>query len=316
VRPFSRGIKALDSTHEGVLGTRLSLSVRGTKASELRQVERQLLSEIDRLEAIFSVYRADSELSRWKTEPGIAAAPVSVELRALLTLGLNWHERSDGIFNPCVGALSDRWRHASETQVLPTSVETQSLAEGVAEMPYRFDDGQLQRTGNCSWLNFNALAKGLLIDLATASSLHDVSPSSVVVNVGGDLVHRGAGSAAVRVEDPFRPYDNAAPLDIVFVSNAGVATSGSSKRGVRIGDTWFSHIIDPRTGWPVDRVMSATVVASDAATADAIATVVSVLQPSEGIAFVESLDMDIACTVVGCDRSVLTNARWNALRRA
>jgi FAD:protein FMN transferase len=308
-----RRIQLLESVHEGVLGTQLSLQVRDPKASTLRRVERRLLEEIDRLESVFSVYRPDSELSRWKVATG--SVVVSAELAQLLRVGLEWHERSAGVFNPSVGQLSALWQDGARRDALPEADEIAALAESMIAAPYANGDGQWIKVGDCTSLNFNALAKGMLIDLATQSVVAEFSPLSIVVNVGGDLVHRGAGAMAVRVEDPHRPFDNAPPLDSVFVANAGVATSGLTKRGVRIGGRWFSHVIDPRTGWPVDSISSATVVADDAATADAIATVLSVLTPPEGVEFADGCGADVACLIVGADRCVATNAAWDRRRQ-
>ena len=97
----------------------------------------------------------------------------------------------------------------------------------------------------------------------------------------------------------------------------GLATSGSARRGWRIAGRWYSHVIDPRSGRPVDHVASASVVAPDAATADAVATVLSVLAPAEGVAFVEGLDdvPDVAALVVGADGSTWRSAGWAALER-
>jgi thiamine biosynthesis lipoprotein len=76
---------------------------------------------------------------------------------------------------------------------------------------------------------------------------------------------------------------------ILGLPACAVATSGDYRRGLRIGGRWFSHIIDPRTGTPVPNVSSATVVAGEAATADALATAISVLGAQDGVALVDSL---------------------------
>jgi FAD:protein FMN transferase len=314
VRLRRRGVDLLESVHEGVLGTQLSLKVRDANVAKLRAARTMVLGEIDRLESIFSVYRPESELSRWKRAP--LDTPMSDELSLLLRRGHDWFVRSRGVFNPSVGVLSERWQQAGREQRVPEAAELSAMAVTMAELPYSHsaDEGWVL-TSACAPLNFNALAKGLLIDLVCGAVVDRLAPMSIVINIGGDLVHAGDGAAAVAIEDPHRAYDNAVPLDRVVVGNVGVATSGLAKRGVRLGDDWFSHVIDPRTGWPVDAVSSATVVAPTAATADAIATVLSVLAPAEGVQFATTCGDDVACLVVGADRSVTTNHRWTLLRR-
>lgn len=263
------------------------------------------LDELERLEGIFSVYRPDSELCRWR-ERGRAPSP---ELTQLLELAAHWFARTGGVFNPSVGRLSERWARAEAEQREPAAGELAQLASSIGSLPYSVRDGTVEQRGDCRSLNFNALAKGFAVDLACAHTWHTCGPGQLVINVGGDLVHRGDGAAEVGVEDPHRPYDNAAPLTTVTISNQAMATSGRARRGWSIGHQWFSHVLDPRTGRPVAHVASASVIAPDAATADAVATMLSVVAPAEGIAFADGLD-DVAGFVVDDAGRRWASERW------
>jgi hypothetical protein len=117
----------------------------------------------------------------------------------------------------------------------------------------------------------------------------------------------------VAIADPFHAEENAAPLTVIFVRNQAVATSGNYRRGFQIGDQWYSHIIDPRTGQPVDHVVSATVVAPSSTDADALATICNVLPTAESLAFVES--QDAACLLVTRDGQQLKSAGWEAFEQ-
>jgi thiamine biosynthesis lipoprotein len=72
-----------------------------------------------------------------------------------------------------------------------------------------------------------------------------------------------------------------------------------------------SHIVDPRTGQPTERIASASVFAPDCATADALSTAFSVLTPRESVALADSLP-DVGCLLVERDGTITTNATWNA----
>ena len=301
--------------HEPVLGTVLSVHVRARRRGDGERAERVLLAEIARLDALFSVFRADSELSRWRASAG--DGPVSGELAALLRLGLHWQERSGGVFNPAVGEATALWQHAATDGKVPGDDALAAVAAGLQAPRYAFDgdDHRPVMLGDCTALNFNALAKGLIVERACQHVAAEVEVDELLVNIGGDLRHVGGAGVVVAIEDPARPYDNAEPLARVRVTSAGLATSGSARRGVHIGDRWFSHVIDPRTARPVERVMSASVIAGDTGTADAVATVLGVLDPAEGLSFVQS-NIDHpgpwACCVVD-DRSVVhTNPAWDA----
>jgi FAD:protein FMN transferase len=94
-----------------------------------------------------------------------------------------------------------------------------------------------------------------------------------------------------------------------------MATSGLAKRGFRISGTWYSHVIDPRTGWPVDHVSSASVVARNASTADALATVLSVLSPDEGLTWLDEHQPNTPACVVPPTGEIRTNAAWTQISR-
>ena len=112
---------------------------------------------------------------------------------------------------------------------------------------------------------------------AADAALAAAGVTAVVLNIGGDLVIRGAWTEPVNIADPVDDSENSAPIARLLVRNRAVATSGNYRRGVQIGGRFYSHIVDPRTGQPVDHVISSTVIAADPATAGALATAFSVL---------------------------------------
>jgi hypothetical protein len=91
----------------------------------------------------------------------------------------------------------------------------------------------------------------------------------------------------VAVADPRNPADNFRPLLRVAVSGRAVSTSAGYARGYRFGKSFYSHILDPRTGFPATNAASATVIAPDSGTANALATTLCVLRPEEGLALVK-----------------------------
>src|SRR5260221_659027 len=126
-----------------------------------------------------------------------------------------------------------------------------------------------------------SFTKSYIIDRAVSAGLATGSARAVVVNIGGDLVARGAWAETIGVTDPLDNADNAAPLTRLAVRNRAVATSGSYRRGFDIGGHHYSHIVDPRTGRPTAQIVSATVVADRAADAGALATAFCVLAPDD-----------------------------------
>ena len=86
--------------------------------------------------------------------------------------------------------------------------------------------------------------------------------SGLLLNVGGDLRVRGRCAArTIGIAAPWADSESSEPLVYIEVKDRSVATSGKSQRGFQIDGKWYSHVFDPRSGLPVERVLSATVVA-------------------------------------------------------
>ncbi len=280
---FQRTPQTFTHRVEPVLGTRLDVSVRAPNHRASERVLAAVVHEIDRLERVFSIFDSNSELSRWKHD-GPDSAEISDELATLLRLGLLWRERSAGVLDAGAGLLVQRWRRAEADGEEPTAAELADLVSQLAVPPYSLDGRIVSKHADCRHLDFNALAKGHIVDLAAAAAWSQLQPHSLVVNIGGDLAHRGAGDVRVHIENPQRRA-SATPVGSVTISNCGAATSGTSWRGFTVAGQRLGHVIDPRAGRPTTGVLSATIVAETTASADAIATAVTVLGAMDGLAF-------------------------------
>lgn len=275
--------------HTHLLGTVVEIRVLTDDDVLAGAVDERVVAEMTRLQSVFSAFDDRSELCRWRR--GDELVP-SAELGDLLSIALEWQRRSDGAFNTAAGVLVAAWRQAAVEDRPPDPDRLAELVESIRAPRFEVVDGVPVALGDCSMVELNAIAKGYIVDRALAAARSVAPTLDVTVNAGGDLAHRGAvGSDGLRVgiEDPLRPYDNEPPLTSVRIRDEGLATSGRSRRGVRIGGRWYGHVIDPATGAPVDQIASITVVAADAVTADVLATVAGVRPPSEAAATVEAL---------------------------
>src|SRR5438093_3738833 len=128
--------------------------------------------------------------------------------------------------------------------------------------------------------NVDALGKAYIIDHA-AKTAKKAWPSidALLLNIGGDIVVWGR-SCRIAIADPAFWYDNAGPVATIDLQNAAVATSGTYARG--------AHLRDARSGQPTGTAVAATVVASDAVTANALATTLCLTKANYGLQLVES----------------------------
>jgi thiamine biosynthesis lipoprotein ApbE len=289
----------------------VQLVLTGTDAdAEGRSYISAAIDEMVRLQNVFSSVDPSSEFSRWARND---ITEISAELSQVLSESANWQHSSGGRFNPAVAELTEFWNNAQRVGTMPDAASAQRVADAIASPRWQTGPhGAVEQLGDCSRCTLNAFAKGWIVDRAVEHLTKHHTVRTVTVNAGGDLRRSGADPLIVGIENPFRPFDNEPPIAAISVSNAAVATSGSARKGFRIGGKNFGHVVDPRCGWPVEGIISLSVVADTAATADAIATVLGVQSPHEAIA--EANEMGIAVFLVTEHGEQLRSEAWHRIQ--
>ncbi|MCA9169808.1 MAG: DUF2271 domain-containing protein [Planctomycetales bacterium] len=295
---------------EHVLGTSGELQVHAPDNEIAEQVERRVIDEIERLAAIYSQYDSASELRQWLASTG-QPSMVSPELRDLLRQSERWIAASRGAFHPAVAELTAVWRAAADRQELPTERQLEHAVSLCRTVSWQWSsDGRVSRLSDVN-LDFNALAKGVIIDRAVERVRGEFpAVSSLLLNIGGDLRVIGTHAKTVAIADPHADAENDAPLAYLQLVDRAMATSGNYRRGVQIGGQSYSHILNPQTGQPCDHLVSATVLAREAATADVLATVLSVMSIDDGLELVGSLP-DVDCLLVDSTGKQYASAKWH-----
>ncbi len=299
--------------HENVLGTSLQIHVESPSLGIDRRAEAAVLREIDRLSEILSTYSKASEVRAFLDGPK-RAREVSRELLEVLRACDHWKEASGGAFNPGAEVCARLWHESAGKDRVPSENDLAEAVRRMQEAPWTIDPATQTVTRRTDLpVSLNALAKGYIIDQASRAALASTpGVTGLLVDIGGDMRVSGEAAETIGIADPWSPYDNAEPLCSVRLRNGAIATSGNYERGFEIDGTHYSHIIDPRTGRPVDHVVSASVVAPRAVEADALATVLNVLEPAEGVALVNGLEKT-ECLIITQEGETFRSAGWERL---
>jgi thiamine biosynthesis lipoprotein len=262
---------------EGVLGTSSVLVVAAADRATARKADAAVHAEVARLAKVLSTWQQDSELARL-----VAAGRgvPSADLAEVLRLALDWRTQSGGAFEPGLAALGQCWNKAAQAGAEPSADELASAVAALRDAPFAFHGDEVVCRGP---VTLDAVAKGWIVDRAAAAVADVPGAQLVSFQIGGDM-RLGRAPRAIALADPRQPADNAPPLCTVLVGDAAVASSGGYKRGPTVAGARHSHILDPRTGRPADSVLGCSVLAPDAATADALATSLCVLGPVDGFA--------------------------------
>lgn len=276
---------------EGVLGTSFEMQIEADPDTAQAALD-AVLGEIAELDAQLSRWREDSVLSAFNrsSRPMSLPAPVAEVLEACE----QWRQRTGSAFSCRIGALAERWREAQTQGVMPVRSELRRLARAIDALALAPASGGRQSRPDLLRIDADGLAKGYVLDRALRVA-REAAPGAVGIriDIGGDAVYWGhptdGAHWTVGIADPRAPADNAElPMRLMLQSQA-IASSGHHSRPLQIGRRRFSHILDPRTGWPLVYAPSAIVVAPDALQADALATALTVMNLRDGLDLVNRL---------------------------
>lgn len=244
---------------------------------------------LEGLEAELSRFRPDSELSRLNADarPEVEVSPL---LGDLLTAADTARRRTNGMVDVGVGGLVSDWGY--DTTFASVVDQTQPPVAGPATEWHYEPDSRLLARGPGTKIDLGGIAKGWAADRAVESG------PATVVSVGGDL-----RSVDPETTVPVGDGLGGSVTEIVL-GFGGLATSSTLRRSWKVGNKRVSHIIDPRTGAPVDSpIVSATVVADSAVEAEVAAKAV-LLKGEQGLAWADGRSWIRAAMVVWTDGSV------------
>jgi thiamine biosynthesis lipoprotein len=242
-------------------------------------------SEARRIEEKFSRYRAGNIVHRINHAEGVSV-PVDEETALLLNYAATCYEMSGGMFDVTSGVLRRAWTLDGGTRV-PSSSVLRSILKHVGWEKVRWDGASFSMPAGME-IDLGGFGKEYAVDRAAALVSAEV-PRSILVNFGGDLVatapRREGRPWSVGIEDPDHAGDVA--LYKIEFDRGGIATSGDARRFVRWRGRRLGHILDPRTGWPVEGApRSVTVLADTCLEAGTLATLAQ-LQGNGAKAFLE-----------------------------
>lgn len=291
-----------------LMGTRASVNLwvgPGGDALAGRDAITDAINEMARIEEIASEWREDSDLSRLNRSNG---EPVEVppELFEILERAAKISAETNGLFDVSFYGVGQLWKFEPGSR--PPSPE--QIAERLPAVDWRAIelDGAAQTVRLAKpgmKIGLGAIAKGYAVDRASAL-LHARGFDNHIVEAGGDTQvsgQKGDKPWRVGVQDPQRPEGR---IGHIVATNESVVTSGNYARYFEWEGVHYTHILDPRTGWPIpaDRTpKSVSIVAPNATDADAYCTAVSVMEPAEGLAFVEAHPA-LEAVIIGPDDNV------------
>lgn len=246
------------------MGTSFGLVLYGRDSNRMRSAADQAFEEVRRLEAMLSNYRKESEWSEINREAADRPVVVSDELFRLLSNCLDYSRKSQGTFDITVGPLMKLWGfykgsgrlpHRAEIRVVMARVGYQNVILDPRNKTVRFAKKGVE-------IDPGGIGKGYAVDQMVAI-LKANGVDSALISAGGSSIYAmgappGEKGWTVKIRHP-RKHEEA--VQEVLLRNESMSTSGSYEKFFRAGRRVYSHIMDPRTGFPAQGTLSVSVIA-------------------------------------------------------
>ncbi|MGW3725050.1 FAD:protein FMN transferase [Streptomyces sp. NPDC000851] len=254
------------------IGTHWQIETDEPLSQDLR---RHILDRIERFDATYSRFRPDSLVTRIASASDGGRFEFPDDSLALFGLYDRLYAATDGAADPLVGRELELLGYdaAYTLRPAPDAVRAAEHARGRPAWAADIDrDGQCVVTQRALVVDVGAAGKGYLVDLVS-DQLREAGYTSFVVDGSGDLRHSGPRATRVGLEHPF---DRRQVIGVAEVRDQALCASGVSRRAWGDG---LHHVLDARTGVPVDQVVATWAVAQEAAVADGLATALFFTEP-------------------------------------
>jgi thiamine biosynthesis lipoprotein len=299
--------------------TRLSMAcvyaidAYGPDAGALPRILDEAFDEVDRIDRLMSHYKADSPLSRINRDAARMPVTVDPELFAFITDAMRYNRDSGGAFDITVGPLMKAWGFFGGEGRMPSDEELGAARHHVggthvhlnpSRSTIAFDEPGVE-------LDLGGIAKGYAVDRVVR--LFQQRPiAAALISAGGSTIY-GLGAPPgrdgwdVALQDPI---DRERTALTVRLNNRALSVAGSSEKYFEADGVRYSHIMDPRSGRPVQGILSVAVLADTGTAGDALDDAFFVLGPNNSQRYLNQLPQTEAWMFLPA-----SNGRWNVVHQ-
>jgi thiamine biosynthesis lipoprotein len=282
-----------------LMGSRFDINVSAKTSEEAGVYIDMAIEEISRIEKLISSWDKTSQTSTINNNSGIKPVKVDTELFDLIKRSVAISKLTDGAFDISYASMDKIWKFDGSMEEFPTEEEIKSSVSKVGFQNIIFDEEKhtvfLKLKG--MKIGFGGIGKGYAADKAKELLISNGAVAGII-NASGDMNTWGkqpnGEDWTVAITNPMNKDKEYALLPI---TNGAVVTSGDYEKFVIFNDKRYSHIIDPRTGYPASGIISVTVFAKQAELADALATSIFVMGIEVGLDRINQLP-NIECIII------------------
>lgn len=287
------------------MGTTYHIKIVADSDQIIPDIQKAIDGRLEAINRSMSTYREDSEISRFNDlRDDQREFEVSPDFLKVMTVSEKLYDLTGGAWDGTVNPLVNLWGfgHMKRKEGLPGATEIEAMKARVGFHRIEISPkGYLKKKNESVTVDLASIAKGYGVD-CIARVLRDHRIDSFLIEIGGEGYASGVKSNGEAWKIGINLPEKAAGLHDVYrimaLQNKAFATSGDYRNFFEIDGKLYSHVIDPKTGYPVSNgVVSATVIADDCTFADGLATALMVMGHENGIRLVDKLDR-VECMIV------------------
>jgi FAD:protein FMN transferase len=256
------------------MACRFEITLPSTEEAHIG-IAQDSLHEIDKLEDQLTIFRDSSEVSYINRNAALEEVEVKENLYRLLSLAESIYYQTDGTFDITAGPLAKCWGFTRRAGRIPERDELQEAQSvvGMKNLLLNAERKSVKYLRSGMEINLGSIGKGYALD-SIAETLRKEGVRTALLSAGGSsiLALGDSGNKDGWIVGVRHPYHKDRRLAVLHLRNCAMATSGTEEQFFELNGKRYGHIIDPRTGFPAEGVISVTVVAQSAAVADALAT--------------------------------------------
>lgn len=279
------------------MGTSYHITIAASDISEdrLDEIKMSVEETLKSVNKIMSHYDPQSEISIFNSSKEKIDFEISNDLSRIMSLALELNKKSDGFYDVTVRPLVSLWGFGSRgrRELLPDSLEVLAELKKVGSNKILLRNRIMKKLDPEASVDLSSIAKGYGVDLA-AKTLEKFNIFDYLVEIGGEVIAKGKNANGklwrIGIEVPKRErFPESEFQEIIELKNRAVATSGDYRNYFFYKDKYYSHMINPKTGYPVEHSLaSVTIIADNCALADGLATAVLVAGVNDGLKILEN----------------------------
>lgn len=283
----------------------IKLSHRPLLKEEFHQLKKDIHAMLDELNRSFSLYDRDSEINHFNQLKKTDYVKVSEPFFSAVSQAIAFSKETDGYLDVTVSPLVTLWGFGPDGfSKIPEDDEIRQalMATGTDKISVQKNDQSIRKVIPEVEIDLNSIAQGFAADRIAACLLKK-NCMNFMVDVGGEFICRGKNSKnewwKIGIETPEPSlFSGEKVAAVVELANKSLSTSGSYRRFIEKNQKTFSHILNPKSGKPVQgNLVSVTVIAETAASADAYATALFVMGQEKAWQWLKKQNYVEACMI-------------------